>query len=300
VATHWDGDHIGGLARLVDIAQASDFVVSGALFGKEFLTLIRLYNNAHFTTTSDVKEYAKVLDILESRKKQPILASQQMTLWNRNNAGNEVAALVALAPSNAELIEGHRNVADMLTSKQLRDTNRNHRSVVLWLRVENAVALLGSDLEELNDKQRGWSAIILSEVKRSKAQVFKVPHHGSSSSHHDQIWTELLTKTPPALIAPWRKGNKALPTTADIQRIQKLTEHLYVTTIPQNLHKSRPADINKIIRATAKSIRTVDESLGHIRLRAKFKDPKPVWDVALFHGARKIQGQMAKAFPKPT
>jgi hypothetical protein len=299
VATHWDGDHIGGLSQLLEVAKQSDFVVSGAVFCREFLTLIRLYDNSQFVSGPSVKEYAKILEILSKRGKQPLLAQQQMTIWNRNVGDQEVACLISLAPSSAEVINGHKNIAKMLKHGQLAETNRNERSVVLWLKVENAIVLLGGDLEEVNDKDRGWSAIILSDVKRPKAQLFKVPHHGSSTSHNQQIWSDLLVAHPPAIIAPWRKGNNALPTSADIERIQQMTDHLYVTTIPQNKQNSRPNEIQRMIHATVKNIRKVDESLGHIRLRTKFQKINPVWEVALFNGARKVEGKMAKAFPKP-
>ena len=171
IATHWDGDHIGGLSELLEMAKESDFIASGALFSKEFLTLIRLYDNAQYGTGPSVKEYAKVLEILYKRGKKPVLATEQMAIWNRTKGGQEVACLISLSPSNAEVIEGHKSVAQMFVNKKLVETNRNERSVVLWLRVENAVALLGSDLEELKDKARGWSAIILAFRWYKKAVV---------------------------------------------------------------------------------------------------------------------------------
>lgn len=297
IATHWDGDHIGGLAQLLERATQSDFIVSGAVFCEDFLTLISLYNNSNFGTGINVKEYAAVLKILDERGKKPVLAKEQMTVWNSLKDGKEVASLVTLAPSNAEVINGHKNIAKMYESKKLIETNRNERSVVLWLKIENAIALLGSDLEEIEEKDRGWSAIILSDVKRPKAQLLKVPHHGSQTSHNEKIWSDLLEAQPPAIIAPWRKGNKALPTSADLERIQKMTKSLYLTAIPQNIHKVRSTEIHRMILTTVKSIRKVDESLGHVRLRAKIHETNPTWEVALFNGARKIDGKMAKAFP---
>jgi hypothetical protein len=128
--------------------------------------------------------------------------------------------------------------------------------------------------------------------------VFKIPHHGSQNAHNDQVWSELLHPNPPAMIAPWRLGDRSLPTVDDIVRIQRMTNNLYVTTIPQNHKKTRQFPVQNMVDATVKSIRKVDECFGHIRLRAKFGTADPVWEVALFHGAKKIQGRMARAFPK--
>jgi beta-lactamase superfamily II metal-dependent hydrolase len=303
IVTHWDQDHIRGLSQLFDAAENADLVISGAVFCEDFITLIQLYRDSGFGRGGGVQEFAKVLEILKKRNKKPKLVVEQTTIWNRDKDGTEEACLVALTPSSATVIDGHLHLHELLRTSQtqnlrLIETNRNDRSIVLWLKIGSAVALFGSDLEEVGDNNRGWSAVLLSSVGRSKSQLFKVPHHGSETAHEDRVWSDLLVPKPPAILAPWRRGATALPTVEDVQRLQTKTDRLYVTTIPQNARKRRPAMVEALIRSAVKQIRLVDESLGHVRLRTKFSSRNPVWSAALFHGAKKIEGRMAKAFPK--
>ena len=107
-----------------------------------------------------------------------------------------------------------------------------------------------------------------------------------------------MLPNPVAVLAPWRKGGLSLPTCSDVQRIQKKTDRLYVTAIPQNRRKPRPPTVQRMINSTAKDVRLVDESLGHIRLRTKFGVANPAWGIDLFNGARRITGRMAKTFPQ--
>jgi hypothetical protein len=46
--------------------------------------------------------------------------------------------------------------------------------------------LLGADLEETGEEDTGWSVIVAStERPHGKASIFKIPHHGSETAHHD-------------------------------------------------------------------------------------------------------------------
>src|SRR6266404_3810645 len=171
--------------------------MSGAIFSEDFITLLKLHQNLSFAPNGGVEEFSKILDILCQRRKRPRLALEQTTLWNRQIGTEETACLTSLTPSSATVIDGHLNIGKLLQEMKgqiLRapQTNRNDRSIVLWVRVENAIVLLGSDLGEVGDPGRGWSAVLLSGINRPKAQVFKVPHHGSPTSDLDAVWSDLL------------------------------------------------------------------------------------------------------------
>jgi beta-lactamase superfamily II metal-dependent hydrolase len=303
VVTHWDDDHIRGISELIRRAINSKIVVSGAVFSEEFITLIKLRDNFDFGVSAGVAEFTKVINVLLDQNRELSFAYEQQTLWNRRDSGHETASLVALAPSSATVIDGHLSVAHLLhqqseLSLSLPETDRNHRSVVLWLKVGNAVALLGSDLMQVDDNSRGWSAILSSAVSREKGQVFKVPHHGSETSHNERIWRDLLISRPPAMIAPWRRGSNALPTYEDVTKIQTFTDRLYVTAVPQNKKKRRNSEVDEMIAAQTPKIRLLDEYPGHIRLRADPSEEIPRWSVALFGGAKLIENRMARAFPR--
>jgi len=65
----------------------------------------------------------------------------------------------------------------------------NYTSIVLWLKHNMDRILLGGDLEEA-DSYNGWSILInglKSTIVDSKANVYKVVHHGSITGHHEKI-----------------------------------------------------------------------------------------------------------------
>ena len=304
VATHWDDDHVRGLARCMVNAPNADFVISGAFASEDFTTILRVFDRNPIGVSTGLKEIIDALECMRERGKHPILAVANKPLLPADHATDPSVEIVALSPSDATIIDGHLNIGKLLQNVvknriRMPESHRNDRSVVLWLRMGKAFALLGSDLEEVGDEQRGWSAIVLSGSNRQKASAFKIPHHGSKTSHHDAIWTELLETNPPSVITPWKKGFRALPTRQDIERFQKLTDRLYVTTIPQNKRGTRTPEVEQMIRNTALELRQVDLTGGQVRLRADTKTNPTQWSVELFNGARKIEGQMSKAFFDP-
>ena len=212
--------------------------------------------------------------------------------------------IVALSPSSATVLKGHLNIGKLLQDAaryrgRMPSGNRNDRSVVLWVRLGHAVALLGSDLEETGGREEGWSAIVLSDIKRKTASAFKVPHHGSKTSHLDSVWTKLLELNLPSVITPWKVAARSLPTRQDVERLQALTGELYVTTIPQNKRRERTEEVEQMIALTALDMGKVLSTDGHVRLRAN-ADGKPTkWTTELFNGARRIKGKMAKTFFDP-
>ena len=60
------------------------------------------------------------------------------------------------------------------------------------------------------------------------ASAFKVPHHGSDSADEPRIWRELLDSDPVAVLTPWRRGDRVLPSD-DARRILTKTETAYAT-----------------------------------------------------------------------
>src|SRR5256885_1503155 len=72
--------------------------------------------------------------------------------------------------------------------------------------------LLGADLEEPGDARLGWSAVVSNPGRPDlHSSVFKIPHHGSITAHHDDTWQQLITRSPYAAVTPYRLGNNVLP-----------------------------------------------------------------------------------------
>ena len=164
----------------------------------------------------------------------------------------------------------------------------NYTAVVLWVNIGEVFILLGSDLEESGHPDTGWSVILGSQTyPPGKAPLFKVPHHGSHTGHHPQVWQDMLDTAPVAILTPFALGNVSLPTQPDVERICQRTEQAYTTAMPRRRRRrGRPQVVEKLIRDTVgSSIREVYSSTGHIRLRANLAETPLSWRVELFGDA---------------
>ena len=156
-------------------------------------------------------------------------------------------------------------------------------SVVLWIGVEDIAVLLGSDLE-----QRGWVEVLQSEERPTgKASVFKVPHHGSESAHEPDVWNRMLDPNSVAVLAPWRKGGRVLPSQRDVQRILSLTTNAYATAstdLPAPSEARGNKMVNRTIRESGVELRQLAMSPGAIRLRRSLGSPG-CWKIETFGSA---------------
>lgn len=150
---------------------------------------------------------------------------------------------------------------------------------------------LGSDLEEIGSPGTGWSVILGSSTyPQGKASVFKIPHHGSHTADHPQVWHDMLDAEPYAVLTPFSLGRVALPTRQDIDRICARTAQVYTTAIPRHRRRrERPNVVEKTLRETVRSLREIVTAIGHIRLRADLATQPLSWRVELFGDAQPLR-----------
>jgi hypothetical protein len=126
-------------------------------------------------------------------------------------------------------------------------------------------------LEETGEEDTGWSVVVASaERPHGKASIFKIPHHGSVTAHHDAVWQQMIVPHPFAILSPYNRGHKKLPSPADIQRIMAYTEHAYSTSSLRTSaakKAARPTAVIKTIRQTVGQIRVAQPRTDWIRLR---------------------------------
>src|SRR5262249_47658562 len=116
------------------------------------------------------------------------------------------------------------------TKFRIPDPSPNELSDALWVQVSSFIILLGAELEEHGEIERGWSAVIASRNRPTgQADLFKIAHHESETGHHDDIWKVLLHPQPIAVLTPWNRGSK-LPTREDCTRILQKTCHAYASS----------------------------------------------------------------------
>lgn len=297
IATHWHDDHVKGLAKVFGECQSADFVCSEALRTDEFLQLVMAHSDRFMSLsglTSGMDEFRETLNEAKKRNihRQVIkFAVADRCIWKSSiGAYGSECTVHALSPSDAALIHSKLQIAELLpkvkeTKKRTPALLPNRAAVALWFSRGSLNILLGSDLEEEGQVTLGWSAVVTSQSRPAgKAAIFKVPHHGSETSHNDAIWSELLDSQPVAVLTPYKKGSFTLPTVADVERICSLTKRAYITA-EQAKGKmiKRDKTVERTIRETVRDIRQVYSKAGHIRLRIR---PGSSPNIELFDGAQ--------------
>lgn len=140
--------------------------------------------------------------------------------------------------------------------------------------------LLGSDLD-----RHGWLKILHDRTRpRGTASVFKVPHHGSESADEPRVWRELLTPDPVALLTPWQRAGRTLPSNRDVQRILGRTSRAYaaagvITVAPPR----RESAVERTIRQSGIKLRRAPKP-GAVRLRRRLR-PGEQWQFELLGAA---------------
>ncbi len=300
IITHWHDDHIGGAHEFFERATGAEFVCSGALGNEEFVTLLRCGRRSLFTNTSSgVDEFRYILESLDERPgsrriagRGPTLARSDQRLSQLTHTSGSTSEEWALSPANATLTLAVRAFGDLVPDageyrNRLPTQTANELSVVLWVRVGAVTALLGGDLEQSNDPARGWTAIVSSSRRpQGRASVFKVPHHGSRDADCPDVWNALLEPSTTSLLTPFGCGRLPLPTPSDVSRLKARSSSLICTAPPggtASIRRTRAVD--RTIRETARSFRTIEGGTGQIRIRAKHGETSANLRVELFAGA---------------
>jgi hypothetical protein len=183
----------------------------------------------------------------------------------------------------------HREFAKYLPKyKQAKLTpvaqSPNNVAVVLWVQVAGTRILLGSDLGESENPSLGWQAIVGSKVRAPvRAHLFKVPHHGSDTAHSDDVWNQMLVPSPVALLTPFIRGHKPLPSNTDIERIKTKTSQVYTTARSGGWKPPRrDRAVERLIEG--RNLRAMSGVVGHVRIRWSVGATHAT-DIGLFSGA---------------
>ncbi len=271
VATHWHDDHIRGMGKLVEVCDKATFCCASVLGANEFLAAVgAMASHPMSKTGSGMQELYKVFSLLATRSSEPVFAIANRRIFNRD--GCEIWSLSPFDKEFGLFLQeiDHLRPQERETKRRTRTLKPNKIAVVLLIKIEDAVILLGSDLEG-----PGWLEILEAhERPNCKASVFKIPHHGSQNAHEDSVWSEMLHSEPIAALTPWNKGGQSLPTRNDVNRILSFTRKAYATAssdFPSRKPiRKRNRTVERTIRETSKRIRHVAPPPGMIRLRREF------------------------------
>ena len=267
VATHWHDDHIRGMAQIVEVCRSAQFCCSGALGETEFLQAMRGLEGQHFSGSgSGVREIHRVFRQFEDSDGGPKFA-----LADRRLYGRDKCEVWTLSPHDKEFLNFLRTIKRLTpkageTKRRIPSMFPNDIAVALWIRVENVVVLLGSDVE-----RNGWKGILKSDGRPTdEASLYKIAHHGSAGADAPDVWRHMLEPEPFAVLTPWRRGGHALPTQEDVRRILTETDNAFATARPDNVPRTRnrkhPA-VARTLRGSEIRLRGSLPESGGVRLR---------------------------------
>jgi len=292
--THWHDDHIRGMAGTVNACTSAQVCLSSALRQREFIEAMYVRETASpGQLTSGLRELRKTFDILHARGTPPVFANANQIVFGRNRgelSHGSACEIRAISPSSAQFELALSALAALMpslgeTRRRAVDQGENDLSVATWISVGDIAVLLGADLEERNDPRLGWAAVAaLPAFPNERAEIFKIPHHGSSTGHHEGIWRERVIKHAIAVLTPWSRGG-GLPTLRDVERIQSFTDNGYSTStgLRRPRGKSQYKAVEKQLREMGTRIVQAQPPIGHVRMRKKIGGSD--WGVELFGSA---------------
>jgi beta-lactamase superfamily II metal-dependent hydrolase len=299
VVTHWHDDHIRGISQVVQAATSAQFTCSAALRCEEFFTLVAAHDDIKLVEhSSSVSEFHEVLEILRGRSRSRFAAgpdhwaSHRMVLY-QDTDGNCVE-VHALSPSAQTITDTKGRIAQLIPSvgnaiRRFPMFGCNDLSVVLHVKTTGPNLLLGADLERGLDEQRGWRAVIRStQPSQNSSNYYKVAHHGSSGADLDELWTQLLTGSPLAVLTPYARGRKPLPAPEDVERIKSRAGQAYCTAYPPTMRPPRRRGVDRTMNEVARTRRATRKKPGHVRLRMPIRSESSNVAVELFNGALQL------------
>ena len=264
---------------MVQECTSARFCCAAALRDKELLAVVDgLAGRTGFRMSNGAKEIRSVFSHLAEGKTQPVWA-----LANRRVFRGVGCVVWSLSPGDEIVDRFLRSVGSLISTKEVTPRrvlppSPNELSVVLWMECSGMIVLLGADLE-----RAGWTAIVGDPTKpRGRASVFKVPHHGSATADSEEVWHRMLAPDPVAVLAPWRRGNKALPTSEDVARILLRTTTAYASADPRRSAEKEQLLIGSPL-ATSVRLRSKRGPSGLVRLRRTPRDES--WRADLFGSA---------------
>ena len=288
VATHWHDDHIRGMGQIVETCQSADFCHAATLLKEEFLSYVYANEgNSIVGASSGVREIHNVFSQLSSNSQKKYPRGAIPALANTRVYNQSDCEVWSLSPSSTVFQEFLLRVGSLMpiegqTKRRQPAFSANHVAVALWVSSGDVSLLLGSDLEK-----PGWGRVVQSSARpQDKASVYKVAHHGSKNADLPEVWSSMLVPDPWAVLTPWRRGGRELPTESDVRRILSYTNNAYATAKTNQIQSSakiRNQAVRKTVREAGIRIRDLNLRPGAVRLRKS--KAQADWTLEMFGSA---------------
>ena len=209
------------------------------------------------------------------------------------SADDIVSDLFAGYEEDTEIID---DKSEPFRRKRISLPSANDRSVAILLCIGDQNIILGADLEnDENDYVSGWGAIMKRNIclKGKKADVYKIPHHGSITGYAPEFLEEYVQKGCLAKMTTWHKGGRILPKDDMLTLYMGLTDRLYITSRPNRPRKiDAPSNnIRSLIEEHTEDVYDIPQRIGFIRSRLNLDEDISTrnWETQCFGTAYKIE-----------
>ena len=294
-ASHWHDDHVKGLARTVEACRGARLSFGAALQSIEFVAFLQAHEDQPVQKLD--KGGTELLNCLrivveQGRAIKPLHEDTIVFDFDNHQLAHGLRVeMRSLSPSGIQFSDFLRRIGTFprdckgRAKGRIAEPSRNDLSVAMLFTIGGQAVLLGADLEQLSDPQKGWQAVV--EARRGRqplAEFFKIPHHGSHNAHNDDVWTEMLSGSVSSIVTPWTKGGRRLPSDSDLSRIGGLSKECYLTSAKlASPRKRHSAEVMKLVRAAEVNLDTSVYSGGQVTVRWVPNDGLPT--VRLLNGA---------------
>lgn len=278
VLSHWHDDHIGGARDLVSECTSATIVFSQALKSEEFGELLAVYGDggdSEIIQSRGLKEFRGIVDTLRLR-----ISPSSPTPFKLGKAdsiifNSDSCEVWCLSPSDQAIISATASFREaapkyMRQRIALHTTQPNHNSIALWVHWKKTGhnILLGSDLETTPSQVNiGWDGVLQTvAIRDRKAQIIKIPHHGSVTGHHPRVWDRHLTSMPFGILTTFNRG-ESLPKESDIVRLKRLCATIAATTQPKSAPTKREPTVERTIREAVITRTVIRRTHGQVNLQ---------------------------------
>lgn len=177
---------------------------------------------------------------------------------------------------------------------------QNSRCISLLISINNHHIILGSDLEVDKDERKGWKCILDKSqvIKKKKAGLFKIPHHGSQTAYLEEFILKHVEKQATSKLTTWTGGGRVLPRKSMLEKYYQHSDNLYISTLRVGTKDLTSYDkqIKKIMKDNTESIKEEIYEAGIIRSRLNIYAQEDVWDTECFGAAVKLTDKMIGFF----
>lgn len=280
--THWDNDHIRGIAQVVAECEGATVACSQAIDDDDTFQFVIEQEQEATPAGPGLDELRSILRLC--KKRGIVWAKANLPLHPR--PPGDKPEVVALSPSEdaverglLSLIETATGLARVVSRRYRAPEGPNGASVVASVRSGEVSVLMGADLETSNNPETGWDAVIAYAQPAARASLVKVPHHASPDAHHDAMWQELLEDDRLAILTPFANGDVHLPTEEDVARVMSLAAPVYLTAIPSLKRVELHHRVERLVRRLHGGKLVELQGWGHVRARRPL-DGSQTWDVS--------------------